>query len=50
MMTRLMLNLRDPQLNGVVEEFKATTTDIGGFNRHVRSGTIGGHSGNVEGA
>ncbi|KAF7761903.1 hypothetical protein Agabi119p4_9895 [Agaricus bisporus var. burnettii] len=38
MMTRLMLNLRDPELNGVAQDFKTTTLNISGFHRQTNSG------------
>jgi hypothetical protein len=47
MMNRLMLNLRDPQLNGMAQEFKTTTLNIGGFNRQTGSAVAGGDSGNI---
>jgi hypothetical protein len=49
MMTHLMLNLRDPQLNGRVEEFKTTTVNIRGFSGQAETGTINGYSRNVHG-
>jgi hypothetical protein len=48
MITRLMLNLRDPQLSGGAEEFKTTTVNIGEFNRQTRPATIGEYSRNSQ--
>jgi hypothetical protein len=49
MMTRLMLNLRDPKLIGRGEEFKTTTVNIRGFNGLSGVGTTIGDSRNVRG-
>jgi hypothetical protein len=49
MMTRLMLNLHDPQLNGSAEEFKTMTVNIRRFDRQMRSGMISDYSRNIQG-